>query len=276
MSDDKVTPILIFLAIIAILMGVCLWGLMNTQPDDHRNEGLTSTATDPLKLSVETTKPTVSGTFSLVNTPGSNTPSPTNAGSGSGTQSQVLTPGTSVVSTMIEPPKELTADELEALAREATAGKCYPKDGEEWSKRGGTQGTLLNSPCCQPPNFEILDKTMGTCANPIGANGKCLTECCQMCNVDRGKYDKTWYDMCMCGCSLCCNNSTDPHFAKHGTCMNYIKAPIGDVRANEAVGMFTPSNWRGYISAFKAIAGGIRPSVVVAGSTGSRARAAVG
>lgn len=209
--------------------------------------GLTDSATTSGSTSVATAQSAPSGSFA----------NQTNTGNASNAAVvQPIEPGTSVIANVPDIASntiDLSPEAIAAAAIAATAGACLPQDSNGWGKPGGPRGSVLNSPCAQPPDFEILDKTLSTCDNYTGSSivNSCLIQCCQNCSVDQGKYDPTWYRMCRAGCTLCCNYESDPHFAKHGTCYSYVHAAPGNVRANEDIGMYTPLNWKGYIPAFK-------------------------
>lgn len=251
------TSIIIVLTLIAILLfGIVLFRAKNNGGYQITERLDTPISQNPNIISVSTTDAPIQASLvqPVNDNPISSNPSPSTTllppvpASSSG--DKPITPGTSVYA-------ELPVSADDAAVQEtpiSTAGKCLPADGEGWSKPGGYQGTVLNSPCCQPPDYSILDETLATCDNRVGASSAvstCLLNCCQQVNADRGKYDASWYPMAKCGCALACNYMNENHFAKHGTAWRYIIGQPGDVKANESRGVAIGGNWRGIIPAFK-------------------------
>lgn len=255
---EQSTVLIITLVIFAVVL-VCVFA-RRQQPGIHTFEGLDSpNSNNPNIISVSTTDASIdsllpqTGTLSdtaIATTPplSSTTLTPPVTITVSG--STPIAPGTSVYA---ELPGSNTPVDTPVVPI-STAGKCLPPDGEGWSRPGGYQGTVLNSPCCQAPDYNILDETLPACDNRVGASSAvatCLMDCCQQVNADRGKYDASWYPMARCGCALACNYIQENHFSKHGTAWKYIQGQPGDVRANESRGNAVGSNWRGFIPAFK-------------------------
>lgn len=243
--------------IIALLVLVVLLVILYTSRKTiHQTENLDTLAPlSPNTISVSTVEAPIQAVLpqTINGVPLSSTtippPPKTIDTANSNTSAIPIPPGTSVYA-------EVPGLTPESAEPPTTAGKCLPRDGEGWSKPGGYQGTVLNSPCCQPPDYSMLDETLPTCDNRVGASaavGTCLLECCQAVNADRGKYDASWYPMAKCGCALACNYMTENHFAKHGTAYRYVLGQPGDVKANDARGVATGGNWRGIIQAFKSI-----------------------
>jgi len=129
-------------------------------------------------------------------------------------------------------------------------GSCIPSDGV-WTRDG-----KLTSPCCQPPNYDILDPSYTTCdtyfteTDPV--INKCMAECCAhsddyVKNARRtGNLDPSFAPMSRCGCSLCCYNQKDPHFNKWGSCSLYItgEPAIASTPDTPPVGN---GDWRGFV-----------------------------
>lgn len=127
---------------------------------------------------------------------------------------------------------------------------CVPSDGV-WSVDDpeAPRGKRLNSPCCQAPDYKILDPRYKTCANYSSESDasiqKCLADCCKNASAEKDRYDPSWYPMAQCGCSLWCYNSKVPHFAKHGTAVHYIEGDIAEVNTPDTAPV--GKDWRGWI-----------------------------
>jgi len=105
----------------------------------------------------------------------------------------------------------------------STPTNCLPPTGEGWSKNG-----IFNSPCCQPPENKLYDTSYKTCSNFAQESDpviqKCLSDCCKYVSQEAKSYDPSWAGVSACGCSVCCYNSKNPHFAKYGDCRLYLAA----------------------------------------------------
>ena len=127
---------------------------------------------------------------------------------------------------------------------------CAPPDGM-WDipDPGGQRSTKLNSPCCQPSDYEIYDSDYKTCDNYASETNpsikRCLSDCCKNADAEKGNYDSSWYKMAKCGCSLWCYNSKVPHFAKHGAAVHYIEGDPAEVNAPDSPS--AAADWRGWI-----------------------------
>lgn len=121
---------------------------------------------------------------------------------------------------------ENLSESLYTTEENEPAKTCIPANGQWSVPGGGLQGrSVLNSPCCQPPDYQILDPTYATCDNPNsndpGVTG-CLETCCKVVDNQAKNFDSSWYQMAKCGCSLYCNNQNVTHFNKYGTAVRYI------------------------------------------------------
>lgn len=113
---------------------------------------------------------------------------------------------------------------------------CAPSDGR-WSIPGaGAQGrSKLNSPCCQPPKYDIA-KSYKTCDSDLGSSAidQCIKTCCQFADSEANNYDSSWYPMARCACSMWCNNQNVPHFAKYGTAVHYISGDLAEAKTSDS------------------------------------------
>lgn len=105
----------------------------------------------------------------------------------------------------------------------STENTCLPPQGEGWSKNGE-----WNSKCCVPPENKLFDSSYKTCSNFSQESDpdiqKCLSDCCKYVSQEAKSYDPSWAGVSACGCSVCCYNSKNPHFAKYGDCRLYLAA----------------------------------------------------
>lgn len=114
---------------------------------------------------------------------------------------------------------------------------CVPANGQ-WFKPGGTQGSILNSPCCQPPNYQLGNekpyKTCGDKLDPKVEAEKCVADCCSQVYNEQGNYAPSWAPMAKCACSLWCYNRNIPHFKKYGTAAHYITGDIAEAHTGDS------------------------------------------
>jgi len=101
---------------------------------------------------------------------------------------------------------------------------CTPENGI-WTKDYKWAGrSVLNSPCCQPPDYS-LPASYPSCDNPSAAPldvQGCLSSCCAYASSQRRNFDRSWLPMARCGCSLWCMNRQIPHFRKYGSAVSYL------------------------------------------------------
>jgi hypothetical protein len=121
---------------------------------------------------------------------------------------------------------------------------CTPRDGN-WIKPGTgiTSRSVLNSPCCNPPDYR-LPENYKTCNNYESETNpqlkRCLETCCKYVNTQIGSYDQSWYPMARCACSLWCYNSKEPHFSKYGTAVHYISGDIAEAETPDTPDFINP------------------------------------
>jgi hypothetical protein len=115
---------------------------------------------------------------------------------------------------------------------------CAPSDGQ-WSTTANGPGgrSSLNSPCCQPPKYELgTEQEYKTCddkLDPTNKNEACVANCCANADNEANKYDASWYPMARCACSLWCYNQNVPHFSKFGTAVHYITGDIAEAQTGD-------------------------------------------
>ena len=144
----------------------------------------------------------------------------------------------------------------------ATPTSCVPSDGV-WSVPDPVQGSILQSPCCQPPDYQVYDSSYETCDTLNSETDPeirtCLMKCCQQCDNDiqadnnqasksgRNFLNPTYGKMCKCACSLCCYNQKVPHFSKYGDCRSYADSDLAVARSDDGRIANTDRDWRGWI-----------------------------
>jgi hypothetical protein len=136
-------------------------------------------------------------------------------------------------------------------SQSGTINTCVPSDGVWSIPGGGAQGrSLLNSPCCQPPDYSLPD-SYKTCSNyneePDSTIRACLEKTCNYVYDQAKNYDPSWNPMASCGASLCCYNSRVPHFAKYQTCMHYLEGDLAEATTTDQGEVSGQTGWRGYI-----------------------------
>lgn len=126
---------------------------------------------------------------------------------------------------------------------------CDPTDGSgNWK----TADNKLNSPCCQPPNYNI-PSSYSSCSTKNSESDpavkKCLTECCANRSSQIPFMDSSWSLMADCGCALCCKEQAkgNPHFTKYGTCVQYIQGEPASATTDDSQESGTGGDWRGWI-----------------------------
>lgn len=119
---------------------------------------------------------------------------------------------------------------------------CVPPDGVWSTPMTGQQGrSTLNSPCCQPPNYELASISskgtpMKTCDDKLDSSDpiqKCVQDCCNYAASEANNYDVSWYPMARCACSLWCFNQDVSHFKKYGTAVHYISGDIAEAETGD-------------------------------------------
>jgi hypothetical protein len=124
---------------------------------------------------------------------------------------------------------------------------CESSDGN-WK----TADNKLNSPCCQPPHYDI-PSSYTTCSNKNSESDpavkKCLSECCAYRSSQLPFMDSTWSLMSDCGCALCCKEQAkgNSHFTKYGTCVQYIQGEPASATTDDSQESGTGGDWRGWI-----------------------------
>lgn len=121
--------------------------------------------------------------------------------------------------------------------RDSSLRTCTPMDGQ-WSIPDADEfgRSKLNSPCCQPPNYE-LPESYKTCSDKVDINeplGRCIANCCTYAESQAPNFDPSWYPMARCGCSMWCNNKDVPHFKKYGTAVHYITGDLAEARTSDS------------------------------------------
>lgn len=108
---------------------------------------------------------------------------------------------------------------------------CAPSNGI-WSMSDEYDRPVLNSPCCQPPNYDLPPgyKKCGDNLDLTNNTENCIDQCCKILASDKTKYDQSWYPMSRCACSMWCYHSTVPHFRKYGNPTGYIYRRTGPER----------------------------------------------
>jgi len=128
---------------------------------------------------------------------------------------------------------------------------CTPSDGVWSIAGGGQQGrSLLNSPCCQPPDYN-LPASYKTCSNfneePDPNIRACLANACNYVSEQSKNYDPSWTPMATCGAALCCYNSAEPHFAKYQGCVQYLDGDLAIAKTSDQGEVSGNGGWRGWV-----------------------------
>lgn len=126
---------------------------------------------------------------------------------------------------------------------------CQPADGSgNWTKPGGG----LNSPCCQPPDYQLAPEYTKISdykdeTDPIISS--CLENCAKYVKKQAHNFDPSFYPMAACACSLCCRQMSkkNPHFTKYGTCVHYISGDPAEANTPDSSEVSGNQNWRGWI-----------------------------
>lgn len=127
---------------------------------------------------------------------------------------------------------------------------CTPSNGQ-WSIPGAGVGgrSKLNSPCCQPPSYELgKDKPYKTCDDALDTSDpiqRCVANCCANADSEANNYDPSWYPMARCACSMWCYNQQVPHFKKYGTAVHYITGDLAEAKTSDDGSFIGGGNFSG-------------------------------